>query len=152
MKRSLIVLFIAVTAFLIILQLSYCTPSNFKEKVKVTTIQKKVGRKSKTNADTISIIVTNKYSEDIFIGEDYYIAKFNGKKWVRLPLHYAFVDIGYKIPKGESKSFTINLQKERYKYSRGQYKIVKPFSFSTNEMKDSMMYYFSIKKVHIKSV
>ena len=68
------------------------------------------------NADTISIIVTNKYSEDIFIGEDYYIAKFNGKKWVRLPLHYAFVDIGYKIPKGESKSFTINLQKERYKY------------------------------------
>ena len=52
---------------------------------------------------------------------------------------------GYKIPKGESKSFTINLQKERYKYSRGQYKIVKPFSFSTNEMKDSMMYYFSIK-------
>ena len=144
MKRTLIVLFIAVTAFLI-LQLSYCTPSNFKEKVKVTTIQKKVGRKSKTNADTISIIVTNKYSEDIFIGEDYYIAKFNGKKWVRLPLHYAFVDIGYKIPKGESKSFTINLQKERYKYSRGQYKIVKPFSFSTNEMKDSMMYYFSIK-------
>ena len=119
--------------------------SNFKEKVKVTTIQKKVGRKSKTNADTISIIVTNKYSEDIFIGEDYYIAKFNGKKWVMLPLHYAFVDIGYKIPKGESKSFTINLQKERYKYSRGQYKIVKPFSFSTNEMKDSMMYYFSIK-------
>lgn len=104
-----------VIAFLIILQLSYCTPSNFKEKVKVTTIQKKVGRKSKTNADTISIIVTNKYSEDIFIGEDYYIAKFNGKKWVRLPLHYAFVDIGYKIPKGESKSFTINLQKERYK-------------------------------------
>lgn len=74
MKRSLIVLFIAVTAFLIILQLSYCTPSNSKEKVKVTTIQKKVGRKSKTNADTISIIVTNKYSEDIFIGEDYYIA------------------------------------------------------------------------------
>ena len=145
MKRSLIVLFIAVTAFLIILQLSYCTPSNSKEKVKVTTIQKKVGRKSKTNADTISIIVTNKYSEDIFIGEDYYIAKFNGKKWVRLPLHYAFVDIGYKIPKGESKSFTINLQKERYKYSRGQYKIVKPFSFSTNKMKDSMMYYFSIK-------
>lgn len=145
MKRSLIVLFIAVTAFLIILQLSYCTPSNSKEKVKVTTIQKKVGRKSKTNADTISIIVTNKYSEDIFIGEDYYIAKFNGKKWVRLPLHYAFVDIGYKIPKGESKFFTINLQKERYKYSRGQYKIVKPFSFSTNEMKDSMMYYFSIK-------
>ena len=144
MKRTLIVLFIAVTAFLI-LQLSYCTPSNFKEKVKVTTIQKKVGRKSKTNADTISIIVTNKYSEDIFIGEDYYIAKFNGKKWVRLPLHYAFVDIGYKIPKGESKSYTINLQKERYKYSRGQYKIVKPFSFSTNEMKDSMMYYFSIK-------
>ena len=144
MKRF-IVLFIAVTAFLIILQLSYCTPSNFKEKVKVTTIQKKVDRKSKTNADTISIIVTNKYSEDIFIGEDYYIAKFNGKKWVRLPLHYAFVDIGYKISKGESKSFTINLQKERYKYSRGQYKIVKPFSFSTNEMKDSMMYYFSIK-------
>ena len=134
-----------VIAFLIILQLSYCTPSNSKEKVKVTTIQKKVGRKSKTNADTISIIVTNKYSEDIFIGEDYYIAKFNGKKWVRLPLHYAFVDIGYKIPKGESKSFTINLQKERYKYSRGQYKIVKPFSFSINEMKDSMMYYFSIK-------
>lgn len=134
-----------VIAFLIILQLSYCTPSNFKEKVKVTTIQKKVGRKSKTNADTILIIVTNKYSEDIFIGEDYYIAKFNGKKWVRLPLHYAFVDIGYKIPKGETKSFTINLQKERYKYSRGQYKIVKPFSFSTNEMKDSMMYYFSIK-------
>lgn len=42
MKRSLIVLFIAVTAFLIILQLSYCTPSNFKEKVKVTTIQKKL--------------------------------------------------------------------------------------------------------------
>ena len=145
MKRSLIVLFIAVTAFLIILQLSYCTPSNFKEKVKVTTIQKKVGRKSKTNADTISIIVTNKYSEDIFIGEDYYIAKFNGKKWVRLPLHYAFVDIGYNIPKGESKCSTINLQKERYKYSRGQYKIVKPFSFSTNEMKDSMMYYFCIK-------
>ena len=145
MKRTLLVLFIAVTAFLIIPQLSYCTPSNFKEKVKVTTIQKKVGRKSKTNADTISIIVTNKYSEDIFIGEDYYIAKFNGKKWVRLPLHYAFVDIGYKIPKGESKSFTINLQKERYKYSRGQYKTVKPFSFSTNEMKDSMMYYFSIK-------
>lgn len=134
-----------VIAFLIILQLSYCTPSNFKEKVKVTTIQKKVGRKSKTNAGTISIIVTNKYSEDIFIGEDYYIAKFNGKKWVRLPLHYAFVDIGYKIPKGESKSFTINLQKERYKYSRGQYKIVKPFSFSTNQMKDSMVYYFSIK-------
>lgn len=134
-----------VIAFLIILQLSYCTPGNFKEKVKVTTIQKKVGRKSKTNADTISIIVTNKYSEDIFIGEDYYIAKFNGKKWVRLPLHYAFVDIGYKIPKGESKSFTINLQKEQYKYSRGQYKIVKPFSFSTNEMKDSMVYYFSIK-------
>ena len=145
MKRSLIVLFMAETAFLIILQLSYCTHSNFKEKVKVTTIHKKVGQKSKTNADTISIIVTNKYSEDIFIGEDYYIAKFNGKKWVRLPLHYAFVDIGYKIPKGESKSFTINLQKERYKYSRGQYKIVKPFSFSTNEMKDSMMYYFSIK-------
>ena len=135
-----------VIAFLIILQLSYCTPSNFKEKVKVTTIQKKVGRKSKTNADTISIIVTNKFYSllKIFL-RIYYIAKFNGKKWVRLPLHYAFVDIGYKIPKGESKSFTINLQKERYKYSRGQYKIVKPFSFSTNEMKDSMIYYFSIK-------
>lgn len=50
-----------------------------------------------------------------------------------------------KYLKESQKSFTINLQKERYKYSRGQYKIVKPFSFSTNEMKDSMVYYFSIK-------
>lgn len=73
----------------------------------------------------IEVCIVNSSNKDLITGVDYAIEYFTENKWIKIPLHYAFIDIAIVIQPNESKIFTIDLQQKKYTYQKGLYRVVK---------------------------
>lgn len=75
--------------------------------------------------DRVRVKVRNNSTEDVTAGDDYMVELYKDDCWKEVPLHYAFHDIGIVIFSGNEKTFDIDLQSDRYDYTRGLYRIKK---------------------------
>lgn len=75
--------------------------------------------------DTLSIRLINNTADTLTTGMQYGIEKKENKKWTNVLPEQEFQDIGFAIFPGDEKDFTIKLVKDKIKYDRGTYRLVK---------------------------
>ncbi len=77
------------------------------------------------NSQSIKVIIKNGTTKESGYGYDYSIEYFNGKSWQKVPLEFAVIAIYLILKPGETKTETINLYQDQYKYVAGKYRVVK---------------------------
>lgn len=82
----------------------------------------------------IEVRITNHSNIDILTGVDYYIEYFTENEWIRLPLHYAFVEIAIIVLPDSSEDYTIDLQANKHDYKKGLYRVVKRIKAGNKEV------------------
>lgn len=105
--------------------------------------------------DTLVICITNYYINDnkniinqsITASNSYTIEYLRDKKWVEVPLKIDFESNAAKLLFNTPRYFKISLQKEKYHYNPGKYRVVKKITikdFYTNG-------YIKIRPYHLYS-
>lgn len=109
----------------------------------------------KTEAETftpsikkISYVIANNGPSTLFFGSDFYVEKYQEDKWWRVPFidQMAFTSIGILVDPGKSYTQSFVTKVLKYRFTEGQYRIVKPISLAHQKVNFTVAAEFRIKK------
>lgn len=91
----------------------------------------------------VIVKMTNNTKDTITTGEYYHIEHFDNNQWLKISPDQSFIDIGFSLYEGYSKSFEVNLLKEQIDYKVGKYRIVKQYSKPDHQKTKEDFYVFA---------
>jgi len=77
------------------------------------------------STEKLIITITNNTSTEYYTGEDCSIEFFNGSAWKKIPLEFAYNDIGIILFPHKAREFSVYLYPEKYNYAPGKYRVHK---------------------------
>ncbi len=75
--------------------------------------------------ESMKVNITNNTTKESGFGYGYEIEYFNGRAWQKVPLEFAVIDIYLILQPGETRTETINLYQDQYRYVAGKYRVIK---------------------------
>ncbi len=77
------------------------------------------------DAETIEVIITNNTAEESGYGMGYSIERYKDGEWEKVPLEFAVIEIYAILEPGGSNTQEIALYQDQYKYTPGEYRVIK---------------------------